>query len=124
MPKCDSLLNEAAKHKEPNALYIYGMRLIEKGEDGIGHIREAAENKHEEAMLFMLEYEDKAGNYKEAYSYAKGLSMLGNHNGTKRMADYYYEGKGVGRDKSLARDLYREAAGAGNKEAMEILRKL
>ena len=124
MPKCDSLLNEAAKHKEPNALYIYGMRLIEKGENGIGHIREAAENKHEEAMLFMLEYEDKAGNYKEAYSYAKGLSMLGNHNGMKRMADYYYEGKGVGRDKSLARDLYREAAGAGNKEAMEILRKL
>ena len=40
------------------------------------------------------------------------------------MADYYYEGKGVGRDKSLAKDLYREAAAAGNEEAKEILKRL
>ena len=122
--ECDSLLSEAAKQKEPTALYTYGMRLIEKGEDGIGHIREAAELKHEDAMLFMFGHEEKAGNYKEAYSYAKELSALGNHNGTKSMADYYYEGKGVGRDKSLAKDLYREAAAAGNEEAKEILKRL
>ena len=122
--ECDSLLSEAAKQKEPTALYTYGMRLIEKGEDGIGQIKEAAELKHEEAMLFMFGHEEKAGNYKEAYSYAKELSALGNHNGTKRMADYYYEGKGVGRDKRLAKDLYREAAAAGNEEAKEILKRL
>jgi TPR repeat protein len=40
------------------------------------------------------------------------------------MADYYFEGKGVSRDKHLAKDLYYEAARAGNKVAKEKLRKL
>jgi TPR repeat protein len=40
------------------------------------------------------------------------------------MADYYYEGKGTGRDKGLAKDLYREAANAGNQEAAKILKEL
>ena len=46
------------------------------------------------------------------------------HRGTKFMADCYLEGKGVSRDKSLAKDLYREAAAAGNEEAKEIMKKL
>ena len=62
--------------------------------------------------------------YEEAYKYAKMLSNAGNHEGTRRVADYYYEGKGVSRDKRLAKDLYYEAARAGNKEAKEKLRGL
>lgn len=40
------------------------------------------------------------------------------------IADCYREGKGVSRDKSLAKDLYREAAAAGNEEAKEIMKQL
>ena len=40
------------------------------------------------------------------------------------MADYYYNGQGVKRNKKLAKDLYRTAAAAGNKEAQEILNNL
>ena len=61
---------------------------------------------------------------KECDEYAKMLSEAGNHEGTKRMADYYYEGKGVSRDKGLAKDLYYDAASKGNKAAKEKLRKL
>ena len=52
------------------------------------------------------------------------MSEAGNHEGTLHMADYYLEGKGVSRDKRLARDLYYDAARAGNKVAKEKLRKL
>jgi TPR repeat protein len=69
----------------------------------------------------MYEHEHKAGNDKEAYGYAKELHLLGDHRGTKFMADCYYEGRGVSRDKGLAKDLYREAANAGNEEAKKIL---
>lgn len=41
--------------------------------------------------------------------------------GTKFIADCYREGKGVSRDKSLAKELYCEAAAAGNKEAKKII---
>ena len=42
--------------------------------------------------------------------------------GTLYLADYYYHGRVVKRDKSLAKDLYREAAAAGSEEAKEWLR--
>lgn len=35
------------------------------------------------------------------------------------IADCYRDGKGVKRDKRLAKELYREAAAAGNEEAKE-----
>ena len=79
---------------------------------------------NEKAMIHMFEKLDSEKNYKEAYRYAKMLSEAGNHEGTKRMADYYYEGKGVSRDKGLAKDLYYDAASKGNKAAKEKLRKL
>ena len=75
-------------------------------------------------MIYIFEKLDAEKSYKEAYKYAKMLSEAGNHEGTRRMADYYYEGKGVSRDKRLAKDLYYEAARAGNKVAKEILRSL
>ena len=80
--------------------------------------------KNREAMLYMMDHEHDAGRFKEAYGYAKELHLQGCSIGTKRMADYYYEGKGVSRDKGLAKDLYREAANAGNKEAKEKLKEL
>lgn len=40
------------------------------------------------------------------------------------IADCYCEGKGIKRDKRLAKELYCEAAAAGNEEAKEIIKKL
>ena len=75
-------------------------------------------------MFYMLDYVESIGNYNEAFRFAKRLSMAGCHEGTKRMADYFWSGKGVRRNKGTAKDLYRDAANAGNKEAIEILKKL
>lgn len=122
--KGEELLKSAADTQYPEALFEYGSYLTGHNRDGIGYIKDAARLKSHRALLYMLDYEHNAGNYKEAYRYARELSLLGNSSGTKRMADYYYEGKGVSRDKQLAKDLYREAANAGNEEAAEILKKL
>ena len=120
----ETLLKKAAELKYPQAQLEYGKFLITEGRDGTAHIRAAAEAKHPEALLFMYEHEQKAGNHKQAYGYAKELHLQKDHRGTKFMADCYLEGKGVSRDKSLAKDLYREAAAAGNEEAKEIMKKL
>ncbi len=120
----ETLLKRAAELKYPQAQLEYGKFLITEGRDGTAHIRAAAEAKHPEALLFMYEHEQKAGNHKQAYGYAKELHLQKDHRGTKFMADCYLEGKGVSRDKSLAKDLYREAAAAGNEEAKEIMKKL
>ena len=98
--------------------------LIADGKDGFQYLEVAADLGNEKAMVYMFDYLDGEERYKEAYKYAKALSEAGNHEGTRRMADYYLEGKGVSRDKHLAKDLYYEAARAGNKVAKEKLRKL
>jgi TPR repeat protein len=117
----ETLLKKAAELNFPQALFEYGRLLLDDGRNGIGYIKAAAEAKLGEALLYMYEYEHKAGNDKKAYGYAKELHLLGDHRGTKFMADCYYEGRGVSRDKGLAKDLYREAANAGNEEAKKIL---
>ena len=122
--KHEELLSKAAAAGHPQGLTEYGIVLIEKGREGIGFIKRSAELKNKEALFYMMEHEHNAGNFKEAYGYAKELHLQGFHEGTKRMADYYYEGKGTGRDKGLAKDLYREAANAGNQEAAKILKEL
>ena len=122
--KSTALLRNAAEQKEPTALYEYAELLIANDKDALQYMESAAELGNEKAMIYMFEYLNSNKRYKEAYKYAKALSEAGNHEGTKRMADYYYEGKGVSRDKSLARDLYYDAAKAGNKAAKEMLRKL
>ena len=118
------LLQRSAEQKHPEGLFEYGTLLEANNENGKQYIKAAAELKHEAALLYMTELEDKEGNYREAYRYAKELSQLGNHQGTKIMADYYYHGKGVSRDRGLAKDLYRDAANAGNQEAARILEEL
>ena len=84
----------------------------------------AANDGVEEAMLYMMRHEHNKGNYKAAYSWARQLSLADNHIGTTYMADCYLEGKGVKRNKQLAKDLYRQALYAGNKEASEKLKAL
>ena len=121
MAMAETLLKRAAELEYTQAQLEYGKFLIAEGRDGARYIKAAAEAKHPEALLFMYETEQKVGNYKQAYSYAKELHLLGDHRGTKFMADCYYEGKGVSRDKSLAKDLYREAAAAGNEEAKKMM---
>ena len=118
------MLKKAAEQQYPPAMLEYGMFLMNDGRDGIKYIKAAAKEKLEEAMLYMYDYEHKAGNYKKAYTYAKELHHIDSHEGTRRMADCYYNGWGVSRDKRLAKDLYREAAAAGNAEAREILKGL
>ncbi len=122
--KSKMLLKRAAELQEPTALFEYAELLIADGEDARQYLEAAAELGNEKAMIYMFEKLDAEKSYKEAYKYAKMLSEAGNHEGTRRMADYYYDGKGVSRDKRLAKDLYYEAARAGNKEAKEILRSL
>ena len=127
--KCDSvyaraLLKRSAMKDVPQAMYQYGLLLIEEGGDGIRFIKGAAEQYYVDAMFYMLDYVESIGNYNEAFRFAKRLSMAGCHEGTKRMADYFWSGKGVRRNKGTAKDLYRDAANAGNKEAIEILKKL
>jgi TPR repeat protein len=98
--------------------------LLEEGGNGIRFINNAADMYHVDAMFYMLDSAEKSGNYNEAFRFAKRLSMAGYHEGTKRLADYFWNGKGVRRDKRTAKDLYRDAATAGNKEAAEILKTL
>ena len=120
----DALLKRAADLQEPNALIEYAELLIADGKDGYIYMESAADLGNEKAMIYMFEYFDNLKRYEDAYKYAKMLSNAGNHEGTRRVADYYYEGKGVSRDKRLAKDLYYEAARAGNKIAKEKLRNL
>ena len=120
----EELLRKGAAQKHPVAMYEYGKLLHESGRDGIAYIEAAAATKNIDALMLLFGLESNAGNDKKAYQYAKELHQLGNHHGTKAMADCYYNGKGTSRDKGLAKDLYREAANAGNEEAKEILKKL
>ncbi len=118
------LLRRAADQDEPTALFEYAELLVADGKDGYKYMERAADLGNVKAMIYMFEYLDKQKSYKEAYKYAKMLSEAGNHEGTRHLADYYYEGKGVSRDRRLAKDLYYEAARAGNKDAREKLRSL
>ncbi|MBR5475977.1 MAG: hypothetical protein IKV17_04070 [Bacteroidaceae bacterium] len=88
----------------------------------ISCMKKAAGQGLHEAMVYMMNYEHSQKNYKAAYSWARKLSLENNHYGTTYVADCYYEGRAVGRDKRLAKDLYRQAAYAGNSDAAEKLR--
>lgn len=81
----------------------------------------AAEKGYGDALYFMAMHYDANGNYKAAYENAFALHLQGDTRGTCYVADCYYHGHGVKRDKSLAKDLYREAAAAGNEDAVRIL---
>ncbi len=130
--KANDLIIAVAESGTAYGLYEYAL-FIEEHPDaqqatGVGTpvdcMRKAAEMELQDAQIYIMNYEYKAQNHKEAYRWARTLSLAGRHEGTKRMADCYYEGLGVKRDKKLAKDLYRTAATAGNKDAAEILKNL
>ena len=122
--KAEEMLRKGAELKYPVAMLEYGKLLQADGRGGLEYIIAAADEKNEEALLILIEHERNAGNEKNVYKFARELHILGNNRGTKIMADCYYEGIGIGRDKSLAKDLYREAANAGNEEAKEKLKEI
>ena len=81
----------------------------------------AAKNGSHKALWWMVQHEDSKGNYREAYTLAKELYLHRNIDATMYLAGCFLHGKGVDRDRRLAKDLYREAAKAGNSEAKRIL---
>lgn len=52
------------------------------------------------------------------------FSVLDDIRGTMFVADYYLNGCGVKRNRRLAKELYHDAADAGNEEAKRILKGL
>ncbi|MBO5864442.1 MAG: SEL1-like repeat protein [Bacteroidaceae bacterium] len=122
--KSRELLSRAAELKEPNAMYEYAELMIAEGEDAYSYMKEAADLGNEKAMIYVFDKLDNQKRYDEAYKYAQALYLAGNHEGTRRVADYYLEGKCVSRDKHIAKELYYKAARDGNKIAKEKLRNL
>lgn len=127
--KAREYMQEAASTGYAAAIYEYA-RYIEAypAQSGVTDnntivelMRTAAEKEHREAQIYIMEHEYAAENYTEVYRIARELSLAKRHEGTKRMADCYFFGLGVKRDKKLAKDLYRTAANEGNKEAEEII---
>ena len=124
MNKAKELLHKAAEQEDTIAMFEYGKLLQESGRDGLIYINAAAEKNNNDALMFLLDMAQKNGDDKMVYKYAKELHINGNHTGTKIMADCYLHGSGIKRDKGLAKDLYREAAAAGNEDAAKTLKEL
>ena len=124
MNKAEELLHKAAEQEDTIAMFEYGKLLQESGRDGLIYINAAAEKNNNDALMFLLDMAQKNGDDKMVYKYAKELHINGNHTGTKIMADCYLHGSGIKRDKGLAKDLYREAAAAGNEDAAKTLKEL
>ena len=127
--RATGLFKELALAKDPAAMYEYAVIMIASGVENDSIIGtplrlmvSAAENGSTDALMWMLEHEKDSGNLEQAYKYAKELHLLNDVRGTLYLADCYYHGRVVKRDKSLAKDLYREAAAAGSEEAKEWLR--
>ena len=132
---CDSvkgaeLLRSSAMLDNAEALYRYALYIQAVGVEndtvlGSPHncIARSAEMKHDDAMLYMMRFEDAAGNYESAYHWARELYMHKNHYGIKYMADCSLAGRVVRYNKRLAKDLYRDAARLGNDDAKRILKE-
>ena len=121
---------QAALGNSGEALYKYALYMKQTGIERdtlLGSIHDcmswAAEKGYGDALYFMVMHYDANGNYKAAYENAFALHLQGDTRGTCYVADCYYHGHGVKRDKSLAKDLYREAAAAGNEDAVRILQE-
>ena len=107
--KAEELLRNAAEQEHTIAMLEYGLLLQEDGRNGLKYIKAAADNKNADALMWLIEHTRSTGNDKNVYRYARSLHQLGDKRGTKVLADCYFEGRGVRRDKGLAKDLYREA---------------
>ena len=126
--RATGLLRECALTDNPEAIYEYSILMIAAGVEKdsvlgtpLQCVETAANGGSKDALMWMVEYEESNGNLVQAYRYALMAHHLGDKRGTKALADCYYHGRGVKRDKRLAKDLYRDAAKAGNEEAKRML---
>ena len=125
-----SLFYESAKKGNARAMYEYSLYMSRNGVEkdsvlgtAVECMSKSAEDGFQQAIKWLLEYHDTRQEYSRAYVYAKKLYMLKDVYGTRYMADCYRYGRGVGRDKRLAKDLYRDAAELGCKESEKILQE-
>lgn len=110
------LLREAASAGHNEALFLYAQFMRDTGlekDSALGTpldcLLSAADNGYADALALVVEHYKSVGDYKNVYVYARTLHQQGDKRGTKTLADCYNNGQGVKRDKSLAKDLYREA---------------
>ncbi|MBR3941214.1 MAG: sel1 repeat family protein, partial [Bacteroidaceae bacterium] len=110
------LLREAASAGHNEALFLYAQFMRDTGleKDSVlgtplDCLLSAADNGYADALALVVEHYKSVGDYKNVYVYARTLHQQGDKRGTKALADCYNNGLGVKRDKSLAKDLYREA---------------
>ena len=122
------LLRLSALKNKHEALYRYATFMQARGivADSLAGtplqcVEKAAALKNGDAMNYLLAHEDSCGNYAAAYQWARELHWAKDHRGTKYMADCLMTGRVKRRNKRLAKDLYRDAARAGNAEAAKIL---
>ncbi len=130
--KATELFRMSALQGNSNGLFLYATMLMESGKEcdepqlgsNIQCIKKSADDGYIDAQIYMMNHEDSLQNYEAAYTWAKKLSMADNTIGTTYMADCYLHGRGVKRNKGLARDLYKQAADKGNKDAARKLSEL
>ena len=126
--EANRLLRESALLGCADALYEYGVYLSLNGMpadnelgSGVDCITKAAAEKHPDALYWMYRYHVVAGEYKTAYGYVRDLYIKGDVRGTYNLAECCLYGRGVERDRRLAKDLYREAAEKGSEAARKVL---
>ena len=124
------LLRAASLKDNAEALYRYAIYMFAVGQESdslLGTpdacIERSAELGGGDALVYLMNKADARGDYKEAYKIAYKLHLNRNHHGTKYVADCLRAGRAVRRNKRLAKDLYRDAAHAGNIEAERILKE-
>lgn len=110
------VFRKAALHGKRDALYNYGILMIEDGiefDEGLGTphdcITSAANKGCSDALRYLMYYHDSLHEYDSAYRYALKLYQKGDVEVVKYLADCYFYGRGVKKDKKLAKELYREA---------------
>lgn len=124
------LLRGASIKNNAEALYRYAVYMLAAGVENdslLGSpnacIERSAELGGGDAQAWLMDAADARGDYKEAYKIAYKLHLNKNHRGTKYVADCLRAGRAVRRNKRLAKDLYRDAARAGNADAARILKE-
>jgi TPR repeat protein len=123
-----SYFYDAAQAEHADAAFRYAEHMLRSGMESdsiFGTVDEcmrfAADRGAHGAMLWLVGYEEARGKYREAYLMAKRLYLEGNSDAALYMGDCYMQGRGVRRDKRLAKDFYREAAAKGNERARRVL---
>lgn len=123
-----ALIRKSALQKNPDALYLYSRYMIAENIESdsllgtrLDVTQQAAQLNHGEAMLLMMRHEDSLANYTAAYGWALKLRAQKSVEGIKYLAECYRNGRGIRKNKRLAKDLYRDLAREGDKEAQRIL---